>query len=57
MTEASVLVEASIVPAWFGQPGGAVRFSIADQSLTIRDLLADGSLRSIRTPIAATPYG
>lgn len=53
VTEATVLVQASVVPPWFGQPGGAVRYAIADESLTIRDLLVDGSLRRISVPVRA----
>lgn len=47
VTEATVLVQASIVQPWFGQPGGAVRYTVADEPLTVRDLLVEGSLRQI----------
>ncbi len=53
VTEATVLVRASIVPAWFGQPGGAIRYAIADETMTIRDLLVEGSLRRISVPVKA----
>lgn len=54
VTEATVLVQASIVQPWFGQPGGAIRYTIADTSLTVRDLLVEGSLRRITVPVRAT---
>ncbi|WP_176491533.1 TNT domain-containing protein [Curtobacterium sp. 'Ferrero'] len=47
VTEGDVLVHAQITLPWFGQPGGALRFSIADESVTIRDLLVSGALRRI----------
>lgn len=53
VTEATVLVRASIVSAWFGQPGGAVRYVIAEDTTTIRDLLVEGSLRRISAPVGA----
>lgn len=53
VTEATVLVQASIVQPWFGQPGGAIRYTIADTSLTVRDLLVEGSLRRITVPVRA----
>lgn len=53
VTEATVLVQASIVQPWFGQPGGAIRYTIADESLTVRDLLVEGSLRRIAAPVRA----
>jgi len=53
VTEATVLVRASIVPAWFGQPGGAIRYAIADETMTIRDLLVEGSLRRVSVPVEA----
>jgi hypothetical protein len=53
VTEATVLVRASIVPAWFGQPGGAIRYSIADEPTTIRDLLVEGTLRQISVLVQA----
>ncbi|UXN25439.1 TNT domain-containing protein [Curtobacterium flaccumfaciens] len=53
VTEATVLVQASIVPSWFGQPGGSVRYAIADESVTIRDLIVDGSLRRVSVPVGA----
>ncbi|WP_123702422.1 MULTISPECIES: TNT domain-containing protein [unclassified Curtobacterium] len=48
VTERDVLVGAQLTLPWFGQPGGAIRFTIADEGATIRDLLVDGSLRKIQ---------
>jgi hypothetical protein len=42
------LVTVRFVQPWFDQPGGALRFQIADQSLTVRDLVVDGSLVRVR---------
>ncbi|UFU13054.1 TNT domain-containing protein [Curtobacterium sp. C1] len=42
------LVEVSFVQPWFDQPGGALRFRTADPSVTIRDLVVDGSLVRLR---------
>ncbi|OII15472.1 TNT domain-containing protein [Curtobacterium sp. MCBA15_008] len=47
VTDGIVLVHAQITLPWFGQPGGAIRFSIADDTVTIRDLLVSGQLRRI----------
>lgn len=47
VTDGDVLVHAQITLPWFGQPGGALRFSIADDTVTIRDLLVSGVLRRI----------
>jgi len=46
-------VHAQVTLPWFGQPGGALRFSIADDALTIRDLLVSGVLRRIATGSSA----
>ncbi|MFZ7089122.1 TNT domain-containing protein [Curtobacterium sp. RRHDQ10] len=42
------LVAVRFVQPWFGQPGGALRFTIADPALTVRDLVVDGSLTRLR---------
>jgi hypothetical protein len=42
------LVTVRFVQPWFEQPGGALRFAIADPSLTVRDLVVDGSLTRLR---------
>lgn len=47
VTTENVLVHAQITLPWFGQPGGAVRFSIAEGAETIRDLLVSGALQRI----------
>ncbi|SDQ71940.1 hypothetical protein SAMN02800687_2543 [Curtobacterium sp. UNCCL20] len=46
-------MHAQVTLPWFGQPGGALRFSIADDALTIRDLLVSGVLRRIATGSSA----
>lgn len=48
VTERDVLVGARLTLPWFGQPGGAIRFTIADERITIRDLLVDGALRKVQ---------
>ncbi|WP_246328626.1 TNT domain-containing protein [Curtobacterium pusillum] len=53
VTEATVLVQAAIVQPWFGQPGGAIRYTVADGLLTVRDLLIEGSLRRISVHVEA----
>lgn len=53
LTEGEVLVHAQVTLPWFGQPGGALRFSIAEDALTIRDLLVSGVLRRIATGSSA----
>lgn len=47
MTMDNVLVHAQITLPWFGHPGGAIRFSIAEGAETIRDLLVSGALQRI----------
>jgi hypothetical protein len=42
------MVTVRIVQPWFDQPGGALRFTIADPMSTIRDLVVDGSLVRLR---------
>jgi hypothetical protein len=42
------MVTVRFVQPWFDQPGGALRFTIADPMLTIRDLVVDGSLVRLR---------
>ncbi|MBF4584186.1 TNT domain-containing protein [Curtobacterium sp. VKM Ac-2865] len=42
------LVTVRFVQPWFDQPGGALRFQVADPSLTVRDLVVDGSLVRVR---------
>lgn len=48
VTDRPFLVNVRIVQPWFDQPGGALRFAIADPGLTIRDLVVDGSLVRLR---------
>ncbi|OIH97005.1 TNT domain-containing protein [Curtobacterium sp. MCBA15_001] len=42
------LVSVRFVQPWFDQPGGALRFQIADATTTIRDLVVDGALVRVR---------
>jgi len=42
------LVTVTFVQPWFDQPGGALRFATADPSVTVRDLVVDGSLVRLR---------
>jgi hypothetical protein len=44
VTDGLVLVRVQLTPPWFGQPGGALRFTLADAGQGIRDLVADGKL-------------
>lgn len=44
VTTRALYVEAEIVPAWFGQPGGSLRFRIAQDGLGVRQLLQQGAL-------------
>jgi hypothetical protein len=48
VTERPFLVTVRFVQPWFEQPGGALRFAIADPGVTIRDLVVDGSLARVR---------
>ncbi|GGL04121.1 hypothetical protein JOE58_001367 [Curtobacterium luteum] len=48
VVERPFLVTVRFVQPWFEQPGGALRFEIADPSVTIRDLVVDGSLARVR---------
>ncbi len=42
------MVTVTFVQPWFDQPGGALRFQTADRSVTVRDLVVDGSLVRLR---------
>lgn len=44
VTAAPLHVEAEIVPPWFGQPGGSLRFRIAEDGVGVRQLLQRRSL-------------
>ncbi|MGN7190902.1 MULTISPECIES: TNT domain-containing protein [unclassified Curtobacterium] len=48
VVERPFLVEVRFVQPWFDQPGGALRFATADPSVTVRDLVVDGSLVRLR---------
>ncbi|PZE68130.1 hypothetical protein DEI83_04195 [Curtobacterium sp. MCBD17_021] len=48
VVERPFLVIVRFVRPWFDQPGGALRFEIADPTTTIRDLVVDGSLARVR---------
>ena len=47
LTAADVLVRAEVVAPWFGQPGGGIRFTLADDFVGIRDLVVDGALERV----------
>lgn len=47
ITVQPLMVEAEIIPAWFGQPGGALRFRIAADGVGIRQLLQSGALMEV----------
>ncbi|MGL3199231.1 MULTISPECIES: TNT domain-containing protein [Curtobacterium] len=48
VVERPFLVTVRFVQPWFDQPGGAMRFETADPSVTVRDLVVDGSLARVR---------
>lgn len=48
LVERPFLVTVRFVQPWFDQPGGALRFQTADPSVTVRDLVVDGSLSRLR---------
>jgi hypothetical protein len=47
VTAAQIRVGAKIVPPWFGQPGGGIRFELQAPSTGIRDLVVVGALQRI----------
>ncbi|MCD2441635.1 TNT domain-containing protein [Agromyces sp. SYSU K20354] len=47
VTSGDVLVRADLVQPWFGQPGGALRFALAEDFRGIRDLVVAGALERI----------
>lgn len=47
LTTDDVLVRVEIVPPWFGQPGGGVRFTLAEDFVGIRDLVVGGALERV----------
>ncbi len=47
VTAREVLVNVDLVQPWFGQPGGGIRFALADDFLGIRDLVASGALTRV----------
>ena len=46
LTAGDVRVRAAITPAWFGRPGGGIRFTLQEPGL--RDLVASGRLQRIQ---------
>ncbi|PWD51716.1 hypothetical protein C8046_14735 [Serinibacter arcticus] len=48
VTTAPLHVEAEIVPAWFGQPGGSLRFRIAADGVGVRQLVTSRALLEVR---------
>jgi len=54
VSAADVLVRAELVQPWFGQPGGGLRFTIAEDFIGIRDLIVADRLRRVELqPVAA----
>lgn len=49
VTRDTVLVHVEVAEPWFGQPGGGLRFILAEDSTGIRDLLVSGALERFRT--------
>jgi hypothetical protein len=47
VTAADVLVRVQVVAPWFGQPGGGIRFTLADDFTGIRDLVVAGALERV----------
>jgi hypothetical protein len=47
VTAADVLVRVEIVAPWFGQPGGGIRFTLAEDFVGIRDLVVGGALERV----------
>lgn len=48
VTTAPLHVEAEIVPPWFGQPGGSLRFRIAADGVGVRQLVTGRALMEVR---------
>ena len=48
LVERPFLVNVRFVQPWFNQPGGALRFAIADPLQTVRDLVVAGALTRLR---------
>ncbi|WP_168209193.1 TNT domain-containing protein [Agromyces intestinalis] len=46
-TAGDILVRAELVAAWFGQPGGGLRFRLAEDFRGIRDLVVTGALQRL----------
>lgn len=54
VSAADVLVRAELVQPWFGQPGGGLRFTLAEDFIGIRDLVVAERLRRVELqPVAA----
>ena len=47
VTAGDVLVRADLVQPWFGQPGGALRFTLAEDFRGVRDLVVAGALERV----------
>ena len=48
LTTAPVRVLAAITPAWFGRPGGGIRFTLQEPATCLRDLVASGRLQRVQ---------
>ncbi len=46
-TDRALRMRAAVTKSWFGQPGGGLRFSIAEDFVGFRDLVADGTLARV----------
>jgi hypothetical protein len=50
MTTGVVLMRAVVTPPWFGRPGGALRFTVADAGTGLRDLVVGGLVERVEGP-------
>ena len=48
LTTGQVRVLAAITPAWFGRPGGGIRFTLQEPETGLRDLVASGRLLRVQ---------
>lgn len=48
LSRIAVPVQAEVTPAWFGRPGGALRFRALDERVSVRDLVRSGALVPVR---------
>ena len=48
LTTGQVRVLVAITPAWFGRPGGGIRFTLQEPATGLRDLVASGRLLRVQ---------